>query len=140
MRPRTVPAENIPYFQTENGEYQKAEEAEGDIETVRLEISALSWIKRPVKARIYVTEPLEEDEDEREESEEAEEAGKPEEKEADEKTVWLDKKEVEGERLDEYTTQFVVPYNNLKTYYRVDLLDPKTDEVLYEAFTRFDTK
>lgn len=137
---RIIAAGYIPYFQTENGEYQKAEEAEGDIETVRLEISALSWIKRPVKARIYVTEPLEADEDETQETEEAEEAGKPEEKEADEKTVWLDKKEVEGERLDNYTTQFVVPYNNLKTYYRVDLLDPKTDEVLYEAFTRFDTK
>jgi len=113
----------IPCFITEKGEYPKAADAEGDIETVRLDISALSWVKRPVKARIYVTEPLNKDE-----------------KEEGEKTVWLDKKEIKGEQLDAFTTQFVVPYNNLKTYYRVDLLDPETDEVLYEAFTRFDTK
>ena len=106
------------FFVTEEGEVPKADQAEGDIDSLRPEISALSRVKRPVNVRLRVVERLEENET----------------------VTWINGREIKGEKLDAYATQFKVPYNNLKTYYRVELLDPDTNEVLYETFTRFDMK
>lgn len=103
------------FFVTEKGEYVKKDKAKGTITSLRLEISALSHIARPVNVRICPTVKSEDD-----------------------ASVWIDGDEIMGEKSDEYSTQFVVPYDNLKTYYRVDLLDPDTNEVLYETVTRFD--
>ena len=105
------------FFVTKEGEYAKAETAKGDITSLRLEVSALSRVKRPVNVRLWQGERSKDDE-----------------------PVWHDLGEFTGEKLDAYTTQFVIPYNNLKTDYRVALLDPDTNEVLYETFTRFDMK
>ena len=104
------------FLVTDEGEYTKKDSVEGTINSLRLEISAFSRVKRPVNVRMCVTEQTE-----------------------DEEPVWIDGAEVKGEKLDEYTTQFTVPYNDLKTDYRVALLDPKTNKVLYEAVTRFNT-
>lgn len=103
------------FFLTDKGEYEKKDEAKGTITSLRLEISAVSWVGRPVDVRMWATVQSKEDE-----------------------SVWTDGDEIPGEKLDDYFTQFAVPYNNLKTYYRVDLLDPDTNEVLYETVTRFD--
>lgn len=102
------------FFVTDKGEYEKKDKAKGTITSLRLEISALSHIARPVNVRIWPTVKAEDDE-----------------------SVWVDGDEITGEKLDDYRTQFIVPYNNLKTYYRVQLLDPDTNEVLYETITRF---
>lgn len=82
--------------------------------SLRMEISALSWVERPVDVRVWKTTQSITGE-----------------------SVWFDGEEIVGLKLDEYTTQFRMPYDNMRSFYRVQLLDPDTGEVLYETITRF---
>ena len=50
---------------------------------------------------------------------------------------WVLGEEISCERVDDYTTEFITPYNKLKTNYKVELLDPETGELLFETITRF---
>ena len=113
------------YFVTEDAEFPKLDQVEGDIQSMRLKISAFSWVKRPVDVRLYA----------------AEKQDVPAEDGTEETTpVWIDREEIAGEKIDAYGVQYVVPYKDMKPYYKVELLDPDTHEVLYETHTRFNMK
>ena len=113
------------YFVTADEEYTKREQVKGDIESMRLQISALSWVARPVDVKLYQSEKNEVLLDEA--SEET-------------KIEWIDGEEIPGEKLDAYAAEYVVPFKDMKPYYKVVLLDPDTHAVLYETHTRFNMK
>ena len=50
---------------------------------------------------------------------------------------WVNGEEIEGEQLDACTTRFMLKDTTKKTYYRAQLVDPETGEVLYEMITKF---
>ena len=113
------------YFVTADEEYTKRDQVKGDIESMRLQISALSWVARPVDVKLYQSEKNEVLLDEA--SEET-------------KIEWIDGEEIPGEKLDAYAAEYVVPFKDMKPYYKVVLLDPDTHAVLYETHTRFNMK
>ncbi len=99
-------------YLTDQGEYQTKSSAEGTITNTKFVVSGISYRDIPTKARLCkVTEK---------------------------KGEWIDGEEIPGEQLDDLHTQFLVPGRSLKHTYRLQLLDPETDEVLYETITQFD--
>ena len=98
---------------TDKGEYKNEKDAEGDISKMRIEVSAIAYQDIPTTARLCIV------------------------KKEDSSGVWAETEELSGESPSPFVTEFVLPYDNYTTTYKIQLLEPNTGEVLYEAFTGF---
>ena len=106
------------YFIKESGEEitsKKQADSEKSIVEERIEVQTFSDYPIPCYARLYEAEIDDE---------------------GDEVTYTVGK-EIEGTRIDDYTTEFFIPYTKYKAYYFVQLFDPETNEVMYQTVTNF---
>ena len=102
------------YFVTKKGEFKKADSAKGTIRNERIELSALSDQDIPAEARVWkLVQNVETGE-------------------------WVQAEVVDTVQLDAYTSEIEIPYEEKsKTVYQVQLIDPDTGTVLYDALTKF---
>ena len=104
-------------FITPKGEYETEDDAKGKIENVKVDVSAISIESVPCIAKVYKLDVENDDASEFE---------------------YTVVEEENGTSVDEFTTEFTLPYDKMKTYYKVELLNPDNGEVLYETITKFD--
>lgn len=108
------------HFITENGEYDTEDAVKGDISSVRIELSALTYKDIPVDARVSKVVLAD---------------GK--ERDADAK--WEEKEDIEVRKIDDYVSEINITYDGMESFYKVSLHSPE-GVLIYEAITKFDMK
>lgn len=102
------------YYLTKEGEYEARKDAKGSLEGIKFEVFGLSYEDVPIKARLFKVERV------------------------SDKDPWENVEEYTGVQAGDTRVQFTVPAVDLKPVYRLQLLDPRTEEILYETITSFD--
>lgn len=100
-------------YVSDRGEYSKLRQVKGTLKGMQVDVTGISYREVPTVARLWFATK-------------DEETGE-----------WVNGEEIEGEQLDACTTRFMLKDTTKKTYYRAQLVDPETGEVLYEMITKF---
>ena len=101
-------------FITGSGEYDKSEDADGVITDLRIDVSALAYDHIPVYARMWST------------------------KEDPDTGGYIRDEEISGKVLDEYTTEYIIPYDQYDSIFCVELYDLDSDRLMYSTVDSFD--